>query len=91
MGMRLVSFRLFNDLLGILAQECAPKPNTYNHPNSASMHLHRRKDTSLASQAEILLRSNREPGILIQIAQALNRELDLDRSLDAPLAQVALE
>ncbi|MCH7611508.1 MAG: GAF domain-containing sensor histidine kinase [Chloroflexi bacterium] len=40
-------------------------------------------------QAEILLRRNRELGILNQIAQALNREVDLDRALDAALAQVA--
>ena len=40
-------------------------------------------------QAEILLRRNRELGILNQIAQALNREVDLDQALDAALAQVA--
>ena len=40
-------------------------------------------------QAEILLRRNRELGILNQIAQALNREVDLDRALHATLAQVA--
>ncbi len=43
----------------------------------------------MAPQAEILLRRNRELGILNQIAQALNREVDLDRALDAALAQVA--
>ncbi len=40
-------------------------------------------------QAEILLRRNRELGILNQIAQALNREVDLNQALDAALAQVA--
>jgi two-component system NarL family sensor kinase len=40
-------------------------------------------------QAESLLRRNRELGILNQIAQALNREVDLDQALDATLAQVA--
>ncbi|MCZ6528940.1 MAG: GAF domain-containing sensor histidine kinase [Chloroflexi bacterium] len=40
-------------------------------------------------QTDILLRRNRELGILNQIAQALNREVDLDRALDATLAQVA--
>ena len=39
--------------------------------------------------SEILLRRNRELGILNQIAQALNREVDLERALDATLAQVA--
>ncbi len=75
-------------------QECATKPNTYNHSNGASMYLHRRKDTSLADanpQAEILLRSNREHGIMKHIAQALNREVDLDRALDAALELVPLD
>ena len=35
-------------------------------------------------QAEFLLRRNRELGILNQIAQALNREVDLDRALAQP-------
>jgi hypothetical protein len=38
-----------------------------------------------------MLRRNRELGILKQIAKALNRELDLDQALDAPLARVPLE
>jgi hypothetical protein len=59
-----------------------------------TQYLNRRKDASLADanpQAEILLRRNRELGILNQIAQALKCNVHLDRRPDPTLTQVPIE
>ena len=45
--------------------------------------------TRHASNTDTLRRRNRELSILNAIAEALNREVDLDRALQATLAQVA--